>query len=69
MSATQPLSVIPARDVEHLRAGRQIVAGEAAALQQVAAALGTEFSQAVELLLACRGRVVVTGMGHAGVIG
>jgi arabinose-5-phosphate isomerase len=42
---------------------------EAAAVQGLAQRLGGEFAQAVELMLACRGRVVVMGMGKSGHIG
>lgn len=42
---------------------------EAAAILDLRARLGAPFERAVELLLACRGRVVVTGMGKSGHIG
>jgi len=42
---------------------------EAAAVLGLAQRLGAEFAQAVELVLACRGRVVVMGMGKSGHIG
>ncbi len=42
---------------------------EAAAVQGLASRVGQEFAQAVALLLACRGRVVVMGMGKSGHIG
>jgi len=42
---------------------------EAAAVLGLAQRLGGEFAQAVELVLACRGRVVVMGMGKSGHIG
>jgi arabinose-5-phosphate isomerase len=42
---------------------------EAAAVLGLAQRLGGEFAQAVELILACRGRVVVMGMGKSGHIG
>lgn len=42
---------------------------EAAAVLGLAARVGPEFSQAVQLMLACRGRVVVMGMGKSGHIG
>jgi arabinose-5-phosphate isomerase len=42
---------------------------EAAAVQGLAGRLGREFAQAVELVLACEGRVVVMGMGKSGHIG
>ena len=42
---------------------------EAAAVQGLAGRVGPEFSRAVELMLTCRGRVVVMGMGKSGHIG
>jgi len=48
--------------------GRNIVLQEAQSLVAMAERLGAEFGQAVELLLACRGRVVTTGMGKSGAV-
>jgi arabinose-5-phosphate isomerase len=42
---------------------------EAAAVLGLAGRVGPEFAQAVELMMACRGRVVVMGMGKSGHIG
>jgi arabinose-5-phosphate isomerase len=42
---------------------------EAAAVLGLASRVGSEFSQAVKLMLECRGRVVVMGMGKSGHIG
>jgi arabinose-5-phosphate isomerase len=42
---------------------------EAAAVQGLAGRVGPEFAEAVKLMLACRGRVVVMGMGKSGHIG
>jgi arabinose-5-phosphate isomerase len=42
---------------------------EAEALGDLLRRLDARFEQAVELLLACKGRVVVTGMGKSGLIG
>jgi arabinose-5-phosphate isomerase len=42
---------------------------EAAAVQGLAARVGEEFGRAIGLLLTCRGRVVVMGMGKSGHIG
>jgi arabinose-5-phosphate isomerase len=42
---------------------------EAQALQAMAGRVGDEFVQATQLLLACAGRVVVTGMGKSGHVG
>ena len=42
---------------------------EAAAILSLAQRVGPEFERAAELILACRGRVVVMGMGKSGHIG
>ncbi len=42
---------------------------EAAAVLGLASRVGPEFAQAVQLMLTCRGRVVVMGMGKSGHIG
>ncbi len=42
---------------------------EAAAVLGLSDQIGPEFAQAVQLMLACRGRVVVMGMGKSGHIG
>lgn len=48
---------------------RAVIETEIAALQQLPARLDEHFNQACELILACRGRVIVTGMGKSGHIG
>jgi len=54
---------------EDIRFGRSVIAAEAAVLLRLGPLLGASFSGAVEAILACEGRVVVTGMGKAGLIG
>lgn len=48
---------------------RQTLAIEAQALLAVQSRVGDEFSRAVELILAVKGRVAVTGMGKSGHVG
>lgn len=76
MKASLPVSRQTADDnaaalspFEQIRYAREILRLEAAALEHVAAKLGTTFSQAVECLFKCRANVIVTGMGKAGLIG
>jgi arabinose-5-phosphate isomerase len=52
-----------------LETARRVLGIEAQALQELCARLDASFDQAVELLFACKGRVVVTGMGKSGLIG
>lgn len=61
--------VVPFRQFEQLREGKEILCREADALRDVAGRLDEGFCDAIELLLRCRGRVIVTGMGKAGLIG
>lgn len=48
---------------------RQVLITEADAVRALAGRLDQNFYRAVELILACRGRVVVSGMGKSGHIG
>jgi arabinose-5-phosphate isomerase len=52
-----------------LETARRVLAIEAQALQELSGRLDASFDQAVELLFACRGRVIVTGMGKSGLVG
>jgi len=48
--------------------GRRVLEVEAAAVQALASRIDAGFERAVELILQCSGRVVVTGMGKSGLI-
>ena len=65
-AAALPLGESP---LEQLRLARRIIEQESRALDQTAARLGGDFCQAVSYLYACRGSVIVSGMGKAGLIG
>jgi arabinose-5-phosphate isomerase len=52
-----------------LNTARRVLQIEAQAIQDVLARLDTSFERAADLLFACKGRVVVTGMGKSGLIG
>lgn len=54
---------------EILNAARDVLHIESSALTDLSAHLDAEFVKAVELMLACKGRVVVSGMGKSGHIG
>jgi arabinose-5-phosphate isomerase len=47
---------------------RKVLQTEAAAILALVDRLGEDFDRAVHLLLDCRGRVIVTGMGKSGII-
>ena len=53
---------------EVLSFAREVLQQEAEAITAMANRLGEEFAQAVDLILACQGRVVTTGMGKSGAI-
>lgn len=50
----------------HLEMARRVLRIEADAVAALAGRLGAEFDRAVELILACRGRVIVSGIGKSG---
>jgi arabinose-5-phosphate isomerase len=52
-----------------LETARRVLRIEAQALNDLLARLDSSFERAVDLLLGCKGRVVVTGMGKSGLIG
>lgn len=54
---------------EVLKAARRVLDIEAEAVRALGERLDARFVRAVELLGACRGRVVVTGMGKSGLVG
>src|ERR671924_1797315 len=47
---------------------RKVLRTEAAAILGLVDRINGEFERAVQLLFACRGRVIVTGMGKSGII-
>lgn len=53
---------------EIIDAARKVMQIEADAVAALAARLDERFAKAVEMILACTGRVVVTGMGKSGLI-
>ena len=70
VTASAPSAAPPGRvgvDVAHvLSLARKVLATEAAAISRVAERLGDPFVAAVVLILHCRGRVVVSGIGKSG---
>ena len=54
--------------VVDLALARKVLQTEAAAILALVDRLGESFERAVRLLLDCRGRVIVTGMGKSGII-
>ncbi|MDP3483858.1 MAG: KpsF/GutQ family sugar-phosphate isomerase [Sulfuricella sp.] len=61
MNATEPMSNRNALDL-----ARQVLSIEAKAIEALIARLDDKFTSALQLILHCRGRVVVSGMGKSG---
>lgn len=62
--------VIPESDRAAILArGKSVLSVESAAIREAQSRLGKAFVDAVEAILRCRGRVCVTGVGKAGLIG
>ena len=57
------------KTVTSLDVGRRVLGIEARAVQAMVQRLDRGFSDAVDLLYACKGKVVVSGMGKSGLIG
>ena len=54
---------------DFIAAGQQVIATEQAALETLKPFINDNFQQACQLILECKGRVVVMGMGKSGHIG
>ncbi|MBI3784104.1 MAG: KpsF/GutQ family sugar-phosphate isomerase [Deltaproteobacteria bacterium] len=66
--ARRPPTVRRAGGSEDLRRARRVLAIEAGAIAALADRLDEGFDRAVQTLAACRGKVVVMGMGKSGII-
>jgi arabinose-5-phosphate isomerase len=51
-----------------LKRAKEFIQLEAEAVAGLEKTLGSEFEKAIELMLACKGRVITTGMGKAGLV-
>jgi len=52
-----------------IKLGKAVLQNEADAIQALTSRLGDQFSRACEIMLGCKGRIVVIGMGKSGHIG
>jgi arabinose-5-phosphate isomerase len=52
-----------------VRDGRDILIQEASEIRRMADRLDESFAAAVELLLACKGKIIIAGMGKSGIVG
>lgn len=69
MSAQPSRDYVPYEEFAQLRAAREILQRESEAIRLIAEQLDDRFCAAVDAILACTGRVIVTGIGKAGLIG
>jgi len=69
MSSASLKIAIPYGQFDQLREAREIIRTEADALRQLSSSLGTTFCHAADLVYECNGRVLITGIGKAGLIG
>jgi arabinose-5-phosphate isomerase len=69
MHSQPQIDFISFDEFEQLREARDILRHEADALAELSRGLNGNFTAAVRLIVDCRGAVVVTGMGKAGLIG
>jgi arabinose-5-phosphate isomerase len=60
---------LPLSSGELIEIGREVLRIESEAVLGLVDSLNDDFARAVQLILACRGRVVVSGMGKSGHIG
>ena len=69
MAAASAQRAVTYSQFEQLREARSIIKQEAETLLELANRLDADFCRAIEAILHARGRVVVTGIGKAGLIG
>jgi arabinose-5-phosphate isomerase len=59
----------PPLEKDIIQGARRVVREEAQAIHQLENRIGDQFEKAVRIILGCRGRVIVTGIGKSGLIG
>lgn len=69
MKVSHEVASVPLTDAEIVAVGRRVLRLEGQAVSRLARTLGLEFAEAVRRLAACRGRVIVSGIGKSGIIG
>ena len=52
-----------------IKEAQQVLEIEEQGLSAVRQRIGSEFEQAIEILVACPSRVVITGIGKSGIVG
>ena len=69
MSLAQSNLSLSGNDSSFLPVAVESLEMQSRALDRIAAHLGEELDQAVRLVLGCKGRVIVSGMGKSGIVG
>lgn len=69
MSTEAASRLTPLSRFEQIRLAREILRTEGQALLALSERLGDDFCRAVDVLFHCRGSVIVSGMGKAGLVG
>lgn len=52
-----------------IQKGKEVIRKEAQAIQELEDRINEGFSRAIDLILTCKGRVIISGMGKSGIIG
>ncbi len=68
-AVASPLWIKRENDEDHLETAKTALNEQATALRRMAERVDSGFATAVRIILACKGRVVVCGMGKSGLIG
>ncbi|WP_085991082.1 KpsF/GutQ family sugar-phosphate isomerase [Oceanobacillus senegalensis] len=55
--------------VDYLRSVKEVLAKEANAILELRDIIGQSIEEAIRIILACKGRVIITGIGKSGIIG
>jgi arabinose-5-phosphate isomerase len=69
MSLTQRFASTSDNSSSFVPIGVESLTAQSKALAKMATHLGEEFNDAVKLILSCKGRVIVSGMGKSGIVG
>jgi arabinose-5-phosphate isomerase len=57
------------KDMDPIQIGKEVLRIESAAIRALIPRMSRDFTKSIELILKCRGRVIITGMGKPGIIG
>ncbi|WP_345840719.1 hypothetical protein [Bacillus sp. P14.5] len=61
--------LIQIKQGSHIETIKEVLVEEANAILEFSNTLDSEINNTVEMILACKGRLVVTGVGKSGIIG